>query len=258
MTARGAAKRNGAARRQARQDLADCYRYLTRLGLMSMFGHVSLRVPGETDRVLITPISSGIPGEMRAEDILTITLEGKKVDGEAWVPPEVPMHTWVHRVRADAEAVVHCHALMSTAVAISGATLTPVSMHGTVCGDGLPVWDDASMVTTEEQGKEMAAALGDRAKGLLLRGHGIVAVGASIREALANTFAIEDNAAKLLLASLLGTPRRLRADEMERIRRITLTPLLFDHFWNYQKRQDRIERRAIPRRTAARSRQGGN
>lgn len=257
MTARGGARRNGTGRRQARQDLADCYRYLVRLGLMGVFGHVSLRVPGETELVYITPIASGIPGEMRAEDILTITLEGRKVDGEARVPPEVPMHTWAHRVRADAEAVVHCHTLMATAVAISGTRLTPVSMHGTVCGDGLPVWDDASMITTDEQGKDMTRALGDAAKGLLLRGHGIVALGASIREALANTYAIEDNAAKLLLASLLGTPQRLRADEMERIRRITLTPLLFDHFWNYQRRQDRIEARGPRGRSAARSRQGG-
>ena len=257
MKVRGGSKRNGMARRQVRQDLADCYRYLVRLGLMGVFGHVSSRVPGETDLVFITPIASGIPGEMRAEDILTITLDGRKVDGAAWVPPEVPMHTWAHRARADAEAVVNCHTLMATAVAISGTRLTPVSMHGAVCGDGLPVYDDASMITTEEQGKEMARALGDGAKGLLLRGHGIVAVGASIREALANTFAIEDNAAKLLLASLLGTPQRLRADEMERIRRITLTPLLFDHFWNYQRRQDRMEQHGT-RRTAVRSRQGGH
>lgn len=236
--------------REARQELADCYRYLVRLGLMGTFGHVSARVPGKAEMVFTTPISSSIPGEMRAQDILTITLDGHKVHGEAAVPPEVPMHTWVHRVRADAEAVVHSHALMATSVAISGTRLMPVSMHGAVCGDGLPVFDDASMITTDDQGREMALALGDRAKGLLLRGHGIVAIGASIREALVNTFAIEDNAHKLLLASILGTPRQLRADEMERLQRITITPLLFDHFWNYQRRLDRM---GSPRRSAVRS-----
>lgn len=160
------------------------------------------------------------------------------------------MHTWVHRVRPDAEAVVHSHALMATAVAISGTRLMPVSMHGAVCGDGLPIYDDASMITTEGQGREMALALGDKAKGLLLSGHGIVAIGASIREALVNTFAIDDNAHKLLLASLLGPPRQLRADEMERLQRITMTPMLFDHFWNYQRRLDRM---GSPRRGSARS-----
>lgn len=246
--------------REARQDLADCYRYLVRLGLMGTFGHVSMRVPHETDLVFITPVSSGIPGEMRAEDILTITLEGQKVEGEARVPPEVPMHTWVHRLRADAEAVVHSHALMATAVAIGGARLVPVSMHGAVCGDGLPVYDDASMVTTEEQGQEMARALGAQAKGLLLRGHGIVVIGASVREALANTFGIEDNAHKLFLASVLGQPQRLRADEMDRLLRITFTPLLFDHFWNYQRRLDRMDERKSRgrRRSTVRSRQGGD
>lgn len=226
--------------KQSRQDLADCYRYLVRLGLMGVFGHVSLRVPESKDLLFITPISSGIVGEMRAEDILTITLEGEKVDGEAKVPPEVPMHTWIHRVRPDAEAVVHSHALMATAVAISGRSLVPVSMHGAVCGEGLPVYDDASMITIGAQGQEVARCLGERAKGLLLRGHGIVTLGGSVREALAYTFAIEDNAHKLFLASLMGTPQRLRPDEMERIQRITLTPLLFDHFWNYQKRLDRM------------------
>lgn len=153
---------------QTRQELADCYRNLVRLGLMGTFGHVSLRVPREPGLVFITPISSGIPGEMRAGDILTITLEGQKVEGEARVPPEVPMHTWVHRFRSDAEAVVHSHALMATAVAMSGTPLVPVSMHGAVCGDGLPVYDDSSMITTDEQGQEMARALGDQARGLVL------------------------------------------------------------------------------------------
>jgi len=226
---------------EMRQDLADCYRYLTRLGLMGTFGHVSLRVPDTPDLVFITPIVSSIAGEMRAEDILTITLDGQRVAGEARVPPEVPMHTWVHRSRDDAAVVVHSHALMATVVAISGKTLVPVSMHGAVCEERLPVYDDASLITTELQGKEVAAALGDHAKGLVLRGHGILAVGSTVREALVNTFAIEDNAHKFLLASLLGIPQQLRPDEVERIRRITLTPFLFDHFWNNQKRLDRLE-----------------
>lgn len=243
--------------REARQDLADCYRYLERLGLLGTFGHVSMRVPHETDLVFITPVSSGIPGEMRAEDILTITLDGRQVDGEGRVPPEVPMHTWAHRVRPDAEVVVHSHALMATAVAIGGTRLIPVSMHGAICGDGLPVYDDASMITTEEQGREMALALGTTAKGLLLRGHGIVVIGESVREALANSFGIEDNAHKLFLASVLGTPQRLRADEMDRLLRITFTPLLFDHFWNYQRRLDRMEERKS-RQRRSRSRQGGD
>jgi len=226
--------------KEARQDLADCHRYLTRLDLMGTFGHVSMRVPGVADRLYITPVVSSIAGEMRAEDVLTIDLGGQKLKGTAKLPPEVPMHTWAHRSRADAEVVVHSHAVMATAVAISGTPVVPVSMHGAVCGDGLPVYDDASMITTAEQGKNVARALGDRAKGLLLRGHGIIAIGASVREALVNTFAIEDNALKLLLARLIGTPQRLRPDEMERIQRITLTPLLFDHFWNDQKRLDRM------------------
>ena len=229
--------------REASQDLADCYRYLERLELLGTFGHVSMRVPHEADLVFITPVSSGIDGEIRAEDILTITLDGRQVDGEGRVPPEVPMHTWVHRVRPDAEVVVHSHALMATAVAIGGQRLTAVSMHGAICGDGLPVYDDASMITTEEQGQEMARALGGQAKGLLLRGHGIVVVGLSVREALANSFGIEDNAHKMFLAAVLGTPKQLRADEMDRLMRITFTPLLFDHFWNYQKRLDRMEAR---------------
>ncbi len=227
--------------KQARQDLADCYRYLTRLGLMGAFGHVSMRVPDQPEVVFITPISSSIAGEILADDILTIDLEGHKVEGEARVPPEVPMHTWVHRHRADAEVVVHSHALMATVVAIGGRPLVPVSMHGAVCGDGVPVYDDASMVTTEAQGEAVARALGHQAKALLLRGHGILTIGSTVREALVNTFAIEDNAHKLLLASLIGTPQGLRSDEMERIQRITLTPLLYDHFWNYQRRLDRME-----------------
>src|SRR3972149_2583866 len=66
---------------------------------MGTCGHGRLRVPDPPDIVFITPIVSSIAGEMRAEDILTITLDGQMVAGEARVPPEVPMHTWVHRSR---------------------------------------------------------------------------------------------------------------------------------------------------------------
>ena len=68
--------------KQARQDLADCYRYLCRLGLLGTFGHVSLRVPNDTSRLFITPISSSMVGDARAEDILLIDLDGHKLEGE--------------------------------------------------------------------------------------------------------------------------------------------------------------------------------
>jgi ribulose-5-phosphate 4-epimerase/fuculose-1-phosphate aldolase len=77
------------------------------------------------------------------------------------------------------------------------------------------ILDYAGQIDTEETRMMVAEALKDRAA-LLLRGHGSVVVGSDPEEACCNAFELELNAKIQFQASLLGTPRAVTREEIQK------------------------------------------
>lgn len=80
----------------------------------------------------------------------------------------------------------------------------------------VPVYDDAALIQTDEQGDAVAQAMG-QSRAVLLRGHGSVVVAHSIEAVLAASIHFEENARMLFDVSQLGTPRAIRRNEASRI-----------------------------------------
>src|SRR5690349_24842173 len=79
--------------------------------LVDYSGHISIRIPG-TDRFLIHghPVSRC---EVTPDDVVTVDIDGKKVEGK-WNPPsELPMHIRTYRARSDVQSVAHLHNRMA-------------------------------------------------------------------------------------------------------------------------------------------------
>jgi L-fuculose-phosphate aldolase len=125
------------------------------------------------------------------------------LDGDAHVPAEWPIHTALHATRADALAVAHLHAHYTTLFAIAQRELRPVTLQATLFGDGLPLWTEPALVTTLEQGRQLAALIGER-RGALMRGHGVALAARSVEEMLYASLILEDNCRKAVEAAALG------------------------------------------------------
>lgn len=183
--------------------------------LVDYSGHISVRIPG-TDRFLVNPhpISRA---EVKAEDILTFDLDGNRLEGKWNLPSELPMHSRTYRVRKDVQCVAHLHNRMVVVLSMADRPLIPASNTGAIFGLGaIPVYLDPALIHTNEQGDEVARTLG-AGNAAILRGHGSIVVGETIEGTFAACVDLEESAARLYYASLLGPVRFYTEDEVNRV-----------------------------------------
>jgi ribulose-5-phosphate 4-epimerase/fuculose-1-phosphate aldolase len=153
-------------------------------------------------------------------DVHLVRLDGDPVVPDGYqAPNELPIHREVLRARPDVEAVVHVHPPAVVAADLAGLTLAPIVGAYNIPAmrmalDGIPVYPRAVLIRNPGLGKEVAAALGDRPV-CVLRGHGIVAVGVTVQQAVVRALNITTLASITLQASQHGhTPPVLAAEDV--------------------------------------------
>jgi L-ribulose-5-phosphate 4-epimerase len=227
-----------------KEKVARATRMLTREGVIGSSGHVSARIPG-TDRVLIGPadVSREI---LTAGDIVTVGVDSSWREGGR-PPLETEIHTGIYRARPDVMAVVHSHPLHSVVFSITGKPILPVSVHGAIFADGVPVFAHVGHVNTRELGDGLARALGRR-RAALIKMHGAVIVGASVEEAFVAALQLEENAEKQLLAEATGRVEPMTAEEAARCREQSFSPFSIAKRWEYYGEREKREG-TLPART---------
>ena len=118
--------------------------------------------------------------EVRASDIMRVSLDGSILSGKWDVTPVVFIHTELHRARPDARIVVHNHPYAATALSCLG--VEPVISHQNAClfdGDLAFVDEYDGAVETDEGGRRLAEQVG-KASGVLLANHGAIVTAESI------------------------------------------------------------------------------
>lgn len=186
-------------------------------GILASLGHASLRVPSDPGRFVVKGRGYAIDAlaAMRPEDMIVCDLEGFKLDG----PPgstqcfEVKLHSTIYKSRPDVQSVVHVHPRFTIVMTLLGATLVPMCAEGiNLVRRPLPVYPHNKIITTEEEGMEVAAALGESSAVLLL-GHGAATVGTSLEEAVMNMLGLEEQARMNWYAYCAAGPNHPRIPE---------------------------------------------
>ena len=224
-----------------KSELASAVRLLTAEGLMDFNGHVSVRTPGDPNKILINPRQVSRTA-VTANDIVTTDLRGKPLGENQDPPSETPIHTAIYRLRPDVVSVAHIHPAISTAFSVADVPIVPVFTLGCLFGDGVPVFDKPDLVRTDALGDELAKALGAR-RAALMRGHGAVVIGESVEACFTACIWLEENAKKQLLARQLGkTVRVFTAEETARVKRDLWTPSVIQKTWDYYVDKGRANR----------------
>ena len=114
-----------------RVDLAACYRLVALYGMTDLvYNHITARVPGSEDHVLINPYGM-LYEEITASSLIKIDLEGSTVlqpDHDYSVNAAgYVIHSAVHTARHDADCVIHTHTRAGTAVSALADGLMPLS-----------------------------------------------------------------------------------------------------------------------------------
>ena len=200
-----------------REDLVDANRILVRHGILDAFGHVSVRDPDDPSRFLIS--RNLAPGLVTPDDIQVIGLDGTTADDRPSYLERF-IHGEIYRARADVQAVVHSHSAAMVPFSISRTPLQAVWHMAGFLGEAVPVFEIRDSVGSSSDllirsgslGADLAATLGGAAVALM-RGHGFVAVGDSIPQAVARAVYADLNARAQVTAGQLGGYTALTAEE---------------------------------------------
>jgi len=173
-------------------------------------GNVSAR-DRDSGYIAITPTS--VPYHtLEPSDVVVIDPEGRVLDGRLAPSSETPMHAAVYAARHAIGGIVHTHSVFATTFACLGRPIPPVHYLAAVAGGEIPVAEYATY-GTPAMGAQALRALGP-GRAVLLKHHGVLAVGASVSQAAAVASVVEYVAQVAYQAMLLGTPARLPDSEL--------------------------------------------
>jgi len=182
-----------------------------------IWGHVTVRYPDRPDRILMKPHMMGL-NDITSDDVITVDIDGNKVEGKGLRHGEVFIHTEIMRVRKDVNCVVHTHPPDCVVFGSLGKKMQPIGHHGALFCEALPVFSKTSdLIRTPELGRAVAKQIG-KYHVLLLRNHGIVATGTCVEEAIMRALFLDSACKQMLAAEAAGGARLVskRADWMSK------------------------------------------
>ena len=158
----------------------------------------------ETGQMLITPTSVRYE-ELRADDIVVMTLDGTVVSEGLRPSTEWRMHAVIYEHFPEVQAVFHTHSPYATAFAVNRQPIPAVLIEAHMFLGGEICCADYATPGTKEVGLHAVPALQGRG-GCTLANHGVLAMGEDLAQAYRNAEYIEDLARVYSYASQLGTP----------------------------------------------------
>lgn len=200
---------------QLKQELVELNRELPRNGLVAWTsGNVSAR-DRESGLVVIKP--SGIRYEhLRPEHMVVLDLQGKVVEGGLKPSSDTSSHLYIYRERLDVQGVVHTHSRHATAFAALSRSI-PCVLTAMADEFGGPVpCGGFALIGGEEIGKVVLESIGS-SPAVLLKNHGVFAIGATPEAAVKAAVMTEDAAATVWLAMQLGQPQEIAAGDIAKL-----------------------------------------
>jgi ribulose-5-phosphate 4-epimerase/fuculose-1-phosphate aldolase len=218
------------------EDVVIGSRVLADFGVLDGFGHVSARHPTNPNHFLMA--RSLAPALVTADDIMEFDLDGNAVDSRGrTVFLERFIHGEIYKARPDVMSVVHTHSPGVIPFSVTKVPLRAMFHNPSFLAVGVPVWDIRKdfgetdmLVSNPALGKSLAQTLGDKPV-VLLRGHGDVTVGPSVKMAVFRAYYTDVNAKLQSQAIALGGEvTYLTPGEGEKGDKVNF--IVIDRIWN--------------------------
>jgi ribulose-5-phosphate 4-epimerase/fuculose-1-phosphate aldolase len=149
-----------------------------------IYTHFSARLPGH-DEFLINPYGLMFE-EITASNLIRIGHDGKVLDdplGLGYNEAGFVIHGCVHEARPEAQCVLHTHTRAGVAVSAMKCGLLPISQHAMRVQRQVTYHDYEGIALDMDERTRMAKDLGKTSKAMILRNHGLLTLGESVREA---------------------------------------------------------------------------
>jgi ribulose-5-phosphate 4-epimerase/fuculose-1-phosphate aldolase len=192
--------------REARVQLAACYRIFNHLGWVEMiFNHITLRVPGPEKLFLINPFGLHY-SEITASSLVLIDIDGNPVRESKWPVNKAGfvIHSAIHGNLGNAHCVMHTHTTTGMAVACLKDGLSPTNFYAAQLHGGVAYHDFEGITVEEGEKKRLLASIGEK-RAVILRNHGLLAWGPSVAEAYMMLWTLQRACDVQIAASAAGS-----------------------------------------------------
>jgi ribulose-5-phosphate 4-epimerase/fuculose-1-phosphate aldolase len=188
--------------KQARQQLAACYRIFAMLGWDEMiYNHITVKLPDEDGAFLINPFGLHF-SEVTASSLVKIDIDGNKLDDNPY-PVNLAgfvQHAVFHKYLPDAHCIMHTHTTAGMAVSSLEGGLRPVNFYACNFMGQIAYHDFEGVTVRSEEGERLVQNLGDK-RVMLLKNHGILVMGKTLPEAFIKHWSLQ-RACEIQLATM--------------------------------------------------------
>ena len=149
-----------------------------------IYTHFSARLPGH-DEFLINPYGLMFE-EITASNLIRIDHDGKVLDdplGLGYNEAGFVIHGCVHEARPEAQCVIHTHTRAGVAVSAMKCGLLPISQHSMRVQREVTYHDYEGIALDMDERVRMAGDLGKQSRAMILRNHGLLTLGVTVRDA---------------------------------------------------------------------------
>jgi HCOMODA/2-hydroxy-3-carboxy-muconic semialdehyde decarboxylase len=197
---------------ERKADLVTAYKILVNEGILDSFGHVSVR-SAKDPGIFLMPramppalVSLDDIMELRVADSQPVDAKGRRVNGERYI------HGEIYKARPDVVAVIHAHSQTVIPLSLTTIRLKPVIAQAGFLPPETPTFeirdirkpgDRGMQVTDSVRGAALARTLSSYPVALM-RGHGEVVVGSSIKQAVVYAAYVDIDARMQTQALLLS------------------------------------------------------
>jgi ribulose-5-phosphate 4-epimerase/fuculose-1-phosphate aldolase len=236
-----ACAQSGAPDRALVEDIVAANHILYDQGVVDGFGHVSARSAKDPGHFLLA--RSMAPGLVKAEDILEFDLSGDAIDArDRALYLERFIHSEIYKAHPEVKAIVHSHSPAVIPFGVTGVPLKPIYHMSAFLGAGVPIFEIREaggygtdmLVRNPALGAALALKLGNSSV-LLMRGHGDVVVGDSVRAVVFRAIYTEINAKLESDALRLGEGRVTFLNEEEAAAATATNSALVGRAWDLWK-----------------------
>jgi ribulose-5-phosphate 4-epimerase/fuculose-1-phosphate aldolase len=170
---------------QVRVDLAAAYQLAAVYKWTDLiYTHFSARVPGSDD-FLINAYGLMFD-EITASNLVKIDHHGKVLDDPmdlGYNEAGFVIHGCVHEARPEINCVIHTHTRAGVGVSAMKCGLLPISQHAMMCQQQVTYHDYEGIALDMDERQRLARDLGKTSKAMILRNHGLLTLGETVREA---------------------------------------------------------------------------
>ncbi|CAH2322523.1 gamma-adducin isoform X2 [Pelobates cultripes] len=180
--------------RLTRCKLASMYRLADLFGWAHMANaYITVRVSKEQDHILIVPRGLSF-SEVSAANLVKLNIIGEVVDqGTTNLrvdPSGFSPHGAIYSTRPDVRCVIHIHTPATAAVSSMKCGVLPISQEALLLGD-IAYYNYQGSLDELEERIQLQKVLGPSCKVLVLRNHGVLALGESVEEAFHYIFNVQ-------------------------------------------------------------------